>query len=157
MDPQGWLSGAVGAVIGAVITLVGTHFFTRRGAKDDRATERLNAAAAELHAAFADELAHMRSAVLVVGATYEALTKAFPKHDLAVAKFREFVPPAQRPAFDAAWRRYFHPRVAAVLTGEKGQRFYLGQYLAIRDEEEASARAEASSNIKSILNFARHH
>jgi hypothetical protein len=152
MDVQGLLSGgAVGALLGAVAT----HIFTKLRAKDDRAIERFNTAAADLHVAFADEVAFMRSPILKSGATYEALTKAFPKHDLAVAKFREFLPPDQRGAFDAAWKAYYYPRgINPLVPREEAMQHLLAQYEALADEDEASARASASSNIKSVLNFA---
>ena len=154
MDLGSFLSGgAVGTLIGAVAT----HFLTKLRAKEDRATERFNTAAAEVRAAFADELALTRSSTLKPGAIYEALKKAFDKHDMARAKFREFVSPAERGAFDAAWRTYFHSAGAdsAVTRQEAMSEHLLGQYHALTDEEEASARAAALSNIKSILNFAR--
>jgi hypothetical protein len=153
MDIQGWLSGgAVGALLGAAAT----HIFSKLRAREDRAVGRFNAAAAELHAAFADEVAFTRSSILKSGATYEKLAKAFPKHDLAVAKFREFVAPDERPAFDAAWRAYYHPKGIDLLASRQEAMLHLLiQYDSANDEEEAAARASASSAIKSILNFAR--
>lgn len=141
----------IGAVAGALLGALATHYLTRSRNAEDRQLAAFNHAAHAFRDAFSSELAVLESRSREKLA-FDILDQAFPKHEAAVSVFRRSLSKRELALFEAAWLDYLHPWGRRQHPAENDKRLieYFSDHV---DKAEEEARKSAVENIERLLRF----
>lgn len=141
----------VGAVVGALVGALATHYLTRSRSAEDRRFATFNSAAHAFREAFSTELAALES-LSREKLAFDILDQALPKHEAAVSVFRRSLSERELALFEAAWLDYLHPWGWPQHPEEKKMRLieYFSDHGGKAEEE---ARKSAVKNIERLLRF----
>ena len=141
------MTEAVAALLGALVGIIGTYFFSLRLLKDQRRQE----AASRFREAFAPEAAKCKAKGEF--RIKEVVAEALPRHEKAVILYEPFVKDSELMHFRSSWEKYCALNEYSNLNDfapEPG----IGNEGYIAEISEREQRANTLSHINGLLKYA---